>query len=154
MAKLVTNLAEGSVGTGAMRMLTSTTLTKEGTTSTREGTTVATAIGETTTTGSIKAAVTLARVARVASSYMNSSIGEISGGHLLLEPHLMGQEKTVNVITRYGIYASSYRGNQGIKLRSKTGQQEGNNLKIIEGLTTGTKGVIESFQFMKIVGDR
>jgi len=128
-----------------MRLLTSATSAREGTTFTREGTTVATAIGETTTTGIIEAAVTLARVASVASSYMSSSIGEISGGHLLLELHRMGQEKTVNVITRYGIYASSYGGNQGIKLRSKTGQQERNSLKIIERLATGSKGVTESF---------
>jgi hypothetical protein len=154
MAKLVTNLADGFGGTSAMRLLTSATSAKGGTTSTRQGATVATAIGETTTTGNIEAAVTLARMASVASSYMSNSIGEISGGHLLLESHLMGQEKTVNVITRNGIDASSYGGNQGIKLKSKTGQQEGNSLKIIEGLATGSKGVTESFQFMKIVGDR
>jgi len=121
---------------------------------TREGTTVATAIGETMTSGSIKVAVTLARVASVACSYMSSSIGEIYGGHLLLKSHLMSQEKTVNVITRDGIYANSDVGNQGIKLRSKTGQQEGNSLKIIEGLATSSKGVTESFQLMEIIGDR
>jgi len=41
-----------------------------------------------------------------------------------------------------------------MKLRSKTSQQERNNLKIIEGLTTSSKSVIDNFQFMKIVSDR
>jgi hypothetical protein len=122
MAKLVANLADGSGGTGAMKMLATATSARGRTTSTREGTTIATTIGETTTSGSIEATVTLARVASVACSYMSSSIGKIRGGHLLLESHLMSHEKAVNVITRDGIYASSYRGNQGIELRSKTGQ--------------------------------
>ncbi len=105
-----------------MKMLATATSARGRTTSTREGTTIATTIGETTTSGSIEAAITLARVASVACSYMSSSIGKSRGSHLLLASHFMSQEKAINVIMRDGIYTSSYRGNQGIELRSKTGQ--------------------------------
>jgi hypothetical protein len=154
MAKFVANLADGSRGTGAMKLLATSTLARGGTTSAREGTTVATTIGKSMTTGSIEVAVTLARVARIASSNMGSNIGEIRGGHLLLESHLMSQEKAVNIITGDGVDVSSDRGNQGIKLRAKTSHKERHSLKIIEGLATSSKGVTESFQFIEIVSDR
>jgi hypothetical protein len=154
MAKFVANLEDGSRETGAMKLLATSTSARGGTTSTREGTTVATTIGKSMTTGSIEVAVTLARVARIASSNMGSNIGEIRGGHLLLESHLMSQEKAVNIIMGDGVDVSSERGNQGIKLRAKTNHQERHSLKIIEGLATSSKGVTESFQFMEIVSDR
>jgi hypothetical protein len=107
MARLVANLADGSGGTGAMKLLATATSARGRTMSTREGTMVAMAIGESTTTGSIEAAVTLARMASIASSDMNSSIGEICGCLLLLKSHLMTQEKAINIIIGDGVYASS-----------------------------------------------